>query len=115
MPTELETFPFNYNEDYGAQLACAYRNKQYISEEVCKGICWQSDEEHSHGEGRWTEHVVAMFECDGEYYGLDFDRGLTERQENEYWKQVPKKYEKVQVVTHTFKKVKEESTDDDKT
>lgn len=112
MPTELQTFPFDYNKDSGEQLACAYHNKQYISEEACREICWDSDDEITHGSGRWTEQVTAIFEYKGKYYGLSYDRGLTECQENEYWKQVPKLYEKKQVVRYTFKEVKEETTDD---
>lgn len=111
MPTELETFPFDYNKDTGEQLACAYQNKQYISEEVCKEICWESDHEITRGESRWYKNVTALFEYQGKYYGLSYDRGLTECQENEYWKQVPKLYEKKQVVRYTFEEVKEEETD----
>lgn len=111
MPTELQTFPFDYEKDYGEQLACAYQNKQYISEEVCRRICWDRDDTLGHGEGRWMKHLTAMFEYKGKYYGLSYDEGLTERQENEYWKQVPKLYEKKQVVRYTFEEVKEEETD----
>ena len=114
MPTELQTFPFDYKKDFGEQLACAYHNKQYISEEACREICWESDNEIVHGSGRWTEQVTAVFGYKGKYYGLTYDRGLTECQEDEYWKQVPKMYKKIQVVRYTFKEVKEEGTDDDK-
>lgn len=108
MPTELQTFQFDYNKDYGEQLACAYHNnKQYISEEACEKICWDSNDEITCGQGRWYEHVTAVFEYKGKYYGLSYDRGLTECQENEYWKQVPKLYEKKQVVTYTLEEVKE--------
>lgn len=115
MPTELQTFPFDYDKDYGEQLACAFHNKQYISEEVCKAICWEHDDTLKHGKGRWSKYLTAMFEYKGKYYGLDYDVGLTECQENEYWKQVPKLYKKVEVTTYTFEEVKEETTDDDKT
>lgn len=115
MPTELQTFPFDYNKDYGEQLACAFHNKQYISEEVCRSICWESADTFKHGEGRWTKRLTAMFEYKGMYYGLTYDRGLTECQENEYWKQVPKMYKKIQVIRYTYEEVREEATDDDKT
>lgn len=115
MPTELQKFPFDYNKDYGEQLACAYHNKQYISEEVCRHICWERDDVLECGEGRWMKHLTAMFEYKGMYYGLYYDEGLTECQENDYWKQVPKMYNKIEVTTYTFEEVKEEVTDDDKT
>lgn len=111
MQTELQTFPFDYEKDYGEQLACAFHNKQNISEEVCKHICWEHDDTLCHGEGRWSRHLTAMFEYKGKYYGLDYDEGLTECQENEYWKQVPRLYKKKEVTTYTFEEVKEEEAD----
>lgn len=111
MSTELETFPFDYEKDYGEQLACAYHNKQYISEAVCCRIRHDCDGILDCGEGRWVEHVTVIFEYKGKYYGLDFDEGLTECQENEYWKQVPKMYKKIQVIRYTYEEVKEEKTD----
>lgn len=98
---------FDYKKDFGEQLKAAYENDEKISEEVCKEICWQSDQSLSNGSGRWQEHKVALFECQGFFYGIDWDEGLTERQENEYWSQVPKKYKKVEIKTYTFEEVKE--------
>ena len=111
MPTELQTFPFDYSKDYGEQLACAYHNMQYISEEVCShiGHSYKCDGMLERGEGRWMKHLTAMFEYKGKYYGIDYDKGLTERQENEYWKQVPKLYRKIQVIRYTYEEVKEEA------
>ena len=54
--------------------------------------------------------MTTLYECQGFFYGIDWDRGLTECQENEYWPQVPKKYKKVEIITHTFEEVKEAST-----
>lgn len=59
------------------------------------------------------KHLTAIFEHEGKYYGISYDEGLTECQENKYWKQVPKLYEKKQVVSYTFEEVKEGLTDDD--
>lgn len=53
--------------------------------------------------GRWTTCMTTVFEIGGRYFAIDWDRGLTERQENEYWNQpyeVTKlRYEKTRVVT----------------
>lgn len=53
--------------------------------------------------GRWTTCMTTVFEIGGRYFAIDWDRGLTERQENEYWNQpyeVTKlRYEKTMVVT----------------
>lgn len=36
---------------------------------------------------RWTQDVSTIFEFEGKYYSLDWDRGLTECQENEFYTQ----------------------------
>lgn len=96
---------FDFEKDIGRQLKEVYEQKVCIPEDVSREICWDSDETFETGEGRWHRHVVAMFECDGFYYGLKYDRGLTERQENEYYCQIPGKYEKVELKTYTYKEV----------
>ncbi len=53
--------------------------------------------------GRWTTHMTTVFEIGGRYFAIDWDRGLTEYQENEYWNQpvevTKRQYEKTIVVT----------------
>ena len=36
---------------------------------------------------RWTQDVSTIFEFEGKYYSLDWDRGLTECQENGFYTQ----------------------------
>lgn len=36
---------------------------------------------------RWTQDVSTIFEFEGKYYSLDWDRGLTENQENGFYTQ----------------------------
>lgn len=98
---------FDYKKDYGEQLKTAYENNEKIPEEVCRELCWKNGETFSNGSGRWTEYMTVLYECQGFYYGLDWERGLTECQEDEYWSQVPTKYKKVEIKTYTFEKVKE--------
>lgn len=114
MPTELQTFPFDYEKDYGEQLACAFHNKRYISEEVCEHIRYESDDNLEHEDRRWCRCVTAIFEYKGKYYGIDYDQGLTECQENQYWKQIPQLYKRREITRYTYDVVKE-GTDDDKT
>lgn len=96
---------FDFDKDIGRQLKAAYEQKVGIPEDVSREICLDPDETLETGEGRWHKHVVALFECDGFYYGLKYDRGLTESQENEYYFQIPGKYEKVELRTYTYKEV----------
>lgn len=53
--------------------------------------------------GRWTTRMATVFELGGRYFAIDWDRGLTECQENEYWNQpvevTKRQYEKTIVVT----------------
>lgn len=98
---------FDHNKDFGEQLKFAYENNEEIPGGVCREICWASDQSLSNGSGRWMEHKTALYECQGFFYGLDWDQGLTECQENEYWSQVPKKYKKVEIKTYTFEEVRE--------
>lgn len=96
---------FDFNKDIGRQLKEAYEQKVKIPEDVSRELCWDSDETLETGEGRWYKHLVALYECDGFYYGLKYDSGLTECQENEYYSQIPGKYEKVELKTYTYKEV----------
>ena len=96
---------FDFNKDIGKQLKAAYEQKVKIPEAVSMELCWDSNQTLETGEGRWHKHLVALFECDGFYYGLKYDRGLTESQESEYYSQIPGKYEKIELKTYTYKEV----------
>lgn len=37
--------------------------------------------------GRWTQGVQTIIDIDGELWAIDWDRGLTECQENEFYNQ----------------------------
>ena len=37
--------------------------------------------------GRWTQGVQTIIDIDGELWAIDWDRGLTEYQENEFYNQ----------------------------
>ena len=49
-------------------------------------------------EHRWHMIVQTIFEIDGQLYAIDWMRGLTELQENEYWYQPYKVIRKEQTV-----------------
>lgn len=44
------------------------------------------------GDRRWHRRITCYFErvSDGTFWSLEYDRGLTEYQDNEYWEQVPR-------------------------
>lgn len=61
----------------------------YIKEIACDSVC-----EQVFDKSRWYEYVTSIIEIKGEFYAIDWGRGLTEYQENEYSCQ-PKRVKKV--------------------
>ena len=55
-------------------------------------------------EGRWTRYMSTVFEVKGRFFNIDWERGLTECQENEFYEQpyevVKECHEKTIVVTN---------------
>ena len=100
----------NFKQNIGEQLKFAFEHNENISEEDVRELSYEPDEMYNQGSGRWSEHIIALFRSGDLYYGLEFDRGLTEYQESEYWSQVPKKFKRVEIKTFTFKEVRDEST-----
>lgn len=50
---------------------------------------------------RWTMDKQTIFDIDGQLYGIDWEEGLTEYQEHEYWNnpyKVTKRTEMIEVV-----------------
>lgn len=68
-------------------------NKSFTEEEL-EDLAWcdvdadvemitqEAGEQH-----RWTQDVSTIFEFEGKYYSLDWDKGLTECQENGFYTQ----------------------------
>ena len=61
----------------------------HIEEIACDSVY-----EQVFGKSRWYEYVTSIIEIKGEFYAIDWSRGLTEYQENEYPCQ-PKRVKKV--------------------
>ena len=53
------------------------------------------------GSGRWTQHIQTIIDIDGDLWAIDWNRGLTEYQENEFYDQPYRvvKQEKQVVIT----------------
>lgn len=62
-----------------------------------KEVCQEEGESH-----RWTRNVSTIFEFENKFYCLDWQKGLTEYQENEFYNQP---YE-VEKVVKTIEKIK---------
>jgi len=61
-------------------------------------------EEISNGHGRRVEYMTTIIELwdTGTYYALDWNRGLTEYQDNEFEAQVATPVEKKEVITYEW-------------
>lgn len=46
------------------------------------GIAYIDEEEL--GEGRWHQHMLTIVQYDGKLWGIEWSRGLTEYQDNEF-------------------------------
>lgn len=57
-------------------------------------------------EHRWTREIKTIIDVDGQYFAIDWLRGLTECQENEFWEQPYPVIKKEEVVIE--KKIKYE-------
>lgn len=59
-------------------------NKETLSEEDLWELTCVSDEEIDGKEHRWQREISSIIKYNGKYYRIDWMRGLTENQENEF-------------------------------
>ena len=94
-------------EDIGL-LKEKFLNKEELDENAVEVIITDTPDgikyvDEIEGEDRrWSRTNRVIFEVNGIYFELEYDEGLTEYQDNEYWAQTPievKKVEKTIVVT----------------
>lgn len=80
------------------------KDGEKLSETEIKHLVWDSDgfiEEIEGDDHRWQKEMKTIIDVDGQLYAIDWMRGLTECQENEYFYQ-PYKVKKVEkVITKT--------------
>lgn len=65
------------------------KNKEKFTESEISGLLWDFKQvwEEEYGEHRWTKEVSTVVKVGDKYVRIDWLRGLTECQENEYWEQ----------------------------
>ena len=63
-------------------------------------------DEVSKGSGRWTEHMLTIVKFRDKLYGIEWESGLTENQENEFYPTDRSVYEvdKTEKVVYTYTK-----------
>lgn len=88
-----------YNEHFEEIMLNKILNDENISESELKELIWDYEVEREEGDhGRWTRHITSIIKLCDKYFALDWEQGLTECQENEYYS---KPYE---VIKHTYEK-----------
>ena len=80
-------------------------NGEKLNEYECKMCAWGEVGKYideSEGESRrWTKTMSTIFEVSNQLYCINWEQGLTECQDNEYWKQPYKVRREEKVVTTT--------------
>jgi hypothetical protein len=86
-------------------------SKRYFTEQEAKELIWDSEVDREEGDDRrWSRSINSIVQTDdGKYYSIDWEQGLTECQENEYYAgeypEVEKKtYKKTITVTEWVEK-----------
>ena len=89
------------NKIIGGKKLTAEEVKDIIYEDAY--LYYEIIEEISNGHGRWVEYMTTIIELgNGDYYALDWDRGLTEYQDNEFEAQVAIPVKKKEIITYEW-------------
>lgn len=80
------------------------KNNEELSENEIKELVWEGRfvDEVEGDDHRWQKEIQTIVDIDGQLYAIDWMRGLTECQENEFLEQ-PYKVERVEEVVTTIK------------
>lgn len=88
-----------YEEHFEEIMAAKILNGEKLTEREIKELVWDYEVEREEGDNtRWTRSVTSIVRLCDRYFSIDWEEGLTECQENEYYNQP---YE---VVKHTYEK-----------
>lgn len=91
-------------DKYEEQLLRKIDDGEELTESELRGVIFDFEVEREEGENRrWSRSVTTISQIGDRYFSTDWEEGLTEYQENEYYEQpveVQKKtYEKIITVT----------------
>lgn len=74
----------DYNETVAKLKKGEKLNEREINTLVWDGV---RVDEIKGDSGRWTQHIGTIIEIDGELWRIDWEMGLTECQDDEFWNQ----------------------------
>lgn len=86
--------------NYEKEFLDKYDSGAKFTEQEIRDAIWDFHqvEEIEHGHRRWTESMTTIVQVADRFFKIDWERGLTECQDDEYWDQpvevTPHEYEK---------------------
>lgn len=89
-----------YKENFEEIVLIKIDNGEKLTEDEIKTLVWEFKEiNREYGEkGRWTRVVTSIIEIKDRTFAIDWEEGLTEYQENEYY------YQPYEVKLHSYEK-----------
>lgn len=80
-----------------------YEAKEEVTEKEFKDkLKYNYSKKQSQGSGRWSEQVLYIYSQGDEHYGVEYEEGLTEHQEDYYDEQVPVKLKAKEVTITVY-------------
>jgi len=61
--------------------------KRRLTEKEVKDIAYNSLYDEEGEDRRWSRSMFSVGEIEGKFYGVVWEKGLTENQDNEFWEQ----------------------------
>lgn len=87
-------------DNYEKEFLDKYDSGAQFTEQEISDAIWdfRQVEEIEHGHRRWTEDMTTIVQVADRFFKINWERGLTECQDDEYWDQpvevTPHEYEK---------------------
>jgi hypothetical protein len=83
----MEDKNMGYLCDYYEVVEKLKSGERLSERELATLVCDGAVDEIDGDSGRWTKHVQTIINIDGDLWAIDWRRGLTEYQENEFYNQ----------------------------
>lgn len=73
----------------GEEAITKIKNKEKFTENEIKELLWNFEQvwEEEYDDHRWTRDMSTVVKIEDYFVRIDWQKGLTECQENEYWEQ----------------------------
>lgn len=77
-----------YSEHFEEIMLNKIASDEKLTERELSTLVFENETEREKGDsGRWSQHMTSIVELCGRHFAIDWQRGLTEMQENEFYNQ----------------------------